>query len=220
MASELLASVVSRTKQVSHWLRDLVWATLDPPPRNLLGDTDELRPEINADAHDDVVREVYGRLSAELEIEAERRRAVETKLLAVGSVAPIAVTIMVAAISFLSSGRLRDFVPESVLVVLIIAVYVALQFLRAMLAAICGLSRRGYSGPQISEIVRAGTVEPSGYLRNASNDVARRIEQHRETTNEKVSQLAVAHFAIRNAVVALVVELVIVAGLVWWESQT
>ena len=133
-----------------------------------------------------MVREVYGRLSAELEIEAERRRAVETKLLAVGSVAPIAVTIMVAAISFLSSGRLRDFVPESVVVVLVIAVYVALQFLRAMLAAIYGLSRMGYSGPQISEIVRAGTVEPSGYLRNASNDVARRIEQHRETTNEKV----------------------------------
>ena len=219
MAPQVLAAV-PRAKQVLRWLRDLVWATLDPPSGNLRGGAEEPRPEINADAHDDVVREVYGRLSAELEIEAERRRAVETKLVAVGSVAPIAVTIMVATVSFLSSGRLRDFVPASVFVILVMAVYVALQFLRAMLAAIYGLSRKSYAGPNISEIVLAGTEGRSGYLRNACNDVARRIEQHRETTNEKVSQLALAHWAIRNAVIALVVELVIVAGLIWWESLT
>ena len=218
MAPQLLAAVpASRARQVGRWFRDLVWATLDRPSRNLLRDAETPKPEINADAHDDVVPEVYGRLSAELETEAERRRAVETKLLAVGSVAPIAVTIMVAAASVLSSGRLPDFVPVSVFVILFVAFYVAMQFLRAMLAAICGLSRMAYYGPNISEIVRAGTKGRSEYLRNASNDLARRIEQHRETTNEKVSQLAVAHKAMRNAVTVLVAALLILAGLIWWE---
>ena len=216
MAPQLLAAVL-RPKQFLRCLLDLVWPTLDSPSRSLLG-ADEPRLEIKADAHDDVLREVYGRLSAELEVEAERRRAVETKLLAVGSVAPIAVTIIVAAVSFLSSGRLQDFVPASVVVILAMAVYVALQFLRAMLAAISGLSRKAYTGPTISEIVRAGTEGWSGYLRNASHDVARRIVQHREMTNDKVSQLALAHRAIKNAVVALVFDLLILAGLIWWES--
>ena len=221
MAPQLLIAVPdSRAKQVGRWLRDRVWATLDPPSRNLPGDAAKPKPEINADAHDDVVREVYVRLSAELETEAERRRAVETKLLAIGSVAPIAVTIMVAAASFLSSGRPRDFVPVSVIVILVMAFYVALQFLRAMLAAICGLFRIGYAVPDISEIVSAGTEGLSGYLRNASNDLARRIEQHRETTHKKVSQLAIAHESILNAVTALLVELFILCGLIVWESLT
>ena len=50
------------------------------------------------------------------------------------------------------------------------AVEEPLQFLRAMLAAICGLFRIGYAVPDISEIVSAGTEGLSGYLRNASND--------------------------------------------------
>ena len=221
MAPQLLGTVRdSRAQQVRRWIRDGVWATLDPPLRNLPNDAEKPKPEINADANDDVVREVYGRLSAELETEAERRRAVETKLLSIGSVAPIAITIMVAAASFLSSGRLRDVVPASVFVILFMAFYVALQFLRAMTAAICGLSRRSYAVPNISEIMPAGTEGLSEYLRNASNDLARRIEQHRDTTNEIVSQLAIAHKSIRNAVTALVVELLILFGLIVCESLT
>ena len=219
MAPQLAAVRDSRAKQVGRWLRDRVYPTLDPPARNLLGDAEKPKREINADANDDVVREVYGHLSAELESETERRRAVETKLLAIGSVAPIAVTIMVAAASFLSSGRLRDLVPVSVIVISVM-VYVALQFLCAMRAAICGLSRKNYDVPHISDIVPNSTERLSWYLRNASNNMARRIEQHRETTNTKVSQLAVAHQAMRNAVTALVVALfifLIPVGLIVWE---
>ena len=61
---------------------------------------------------------MYGRLASELENEGERRRAVETKLLSIVSVAPIAVSIMIAGTSFLSSGRLRDFAPVSVIAII------------------------------------------------------------------------------------------------------
>ena len=220
MAGQVAGSQQSRWSVVGRWLRDRVWATLDPPVENSRCNAGELRQEVKEDASDEVVREVYRQLTVELEAEGERRRAVEAKLLAVGAVAPVAVTIMVAAASFLSSGRLGDFVPLSVVVIVVMAFYVALQFLRATQTAIEGLKRRAYSVPRISEIVPNGGEGVSGYLRRACNDLTGRIEQHRETTNEKVSELAVAHQSMRNAVTALVVELVVLAGLVVWESLT
>ena len=74
--------------------------------------------------------------------------------------------------------------------------------------------------PRMSEIVPNRGDGVGGYLRGICNEFMRRIEQHRETTNEKVSQLAVAHEAMRNAVTALVVQLVVLVGIVVWESVT
>ena len=220
MASQHLAAARdSRVKRIGRWLRDRGWATLDPPSTNLADDVEQPKPEINADADENVVRTVYERLSAELETEAERRRAVEIKLIAAGSVAPIAVTIMVAIATFLSPGRLQESVSESV-VITFVAFYAALQFLRATLAAINGLSRKSYTMPTASAILPASTEELVGYLRNACNDHVRRLEQHRETTNENVSQLALAHESIRNAVTAIVIALLILFGLIVWESLT
>lgn len=216
---QLAAARDSRVKRVGRWLRDRVWATLDPPSTNLGHDVEQPKPDINANADRDVVRTVYERLSAELETEAERRRAVESKLLAAGSVAPIAVTIMIAVATVLSSGRLQEFVLESV-VITFVAFYAALQFLRATLAAINGLSIKSYTVPTVSAILLASKEELVGYLRSASNDHVRRLEQHREMTNEKVSQLALAHESIKNAVTAIVIALLILFGLIVWELLT
>ena len=212
----LAAARDSCVKWVGRWLRDGVWPTLDPPSTNLADDVEQPKPEIDADADEDVVRTVYERLCAELETEAERRRAVENKLIAAGSVAPIAVTIMVAVATFLSRGRLQESVSESA-VITFVAFYAALQFLRATLAAINGLSRKSYNVPTVSEILPASTEALVGYLRNACNDHVRRLEQHRETTNENVSQLALAHKSIKNAVTAIVIALLILVGLIAWE---
>ena len=219
MALRFLAAIrESRLEQIRRWIRDRLWATLDAPSPRSAGCTETPRPEIDSDANEDVVRAVYARLCAEMEAEAERRRAVETKLLATGTVAPVAVTIMVAAASLLTSGRLRDFVPVSVIVILVAAFYVTLQFLRAMFASLSGLSRKGYDVPTMSAVLSTDTRELRLYLRDASYDLACRIEQHRETTNEKVSQLALAHVSTKNAVAALVIELLVLFGLIAWES--
>ena len=210
----------SHVQHVGRWLRDRVWPTLDPPSPNSALDNDHLGPETNPHANDEFVRAVYERLCAEMETEAERRRAVEAKLLAAGSVAPIAVSIIVAAASFLSSGRPSDFGLVGMIVTSFSVFYVALQFLRAMLAAISGLSRASYEVPTISAILSTDTDGLKGYLRDASHDLARRIKQHRKTTNGKVSQLAIAHESIRNAVTALVIMLFVLFGLFVCESLT
>ena len=210
----LAAKRNSRVKRAGRWLRDRVWASLDPPP-NLDSNVQQSGLEINAD--EEVVRAMYERLSAELEAEDERKRSVETKLIAAGSVASIAVTIM---------GSVATFLTSELLWVGIAMAYAALQFLRATLAVISGLSRKSYSGPTTSAILSAGTEGLVGYLREASIDHVKRLVQHRETTNENVSQLALAHTSIKNALVALVVALVvallILSGLIdlVWNATT
>ena len=195
----LAATPDSRLKRSVLWLKDRLWATLDPLPPSLDRNADQPRLEINADAK--VLRAVYERLSAELEVEADRKRTVVSKLIAAGSVASIAVTIMVAVATSMPSG------------LQVLMAYAAVQFLRATLAAINGLSRRSYIVPTRSDLLPDGTKGLVGYLRNACNDHVLRLEQHRETTNENVSQLALAHASINNALFALVFALVIPLGL-------
>lgn len=210
----------SRAQRYVRQIRDSLWPRLDRTPGNTARERDKPKPEVNVYADIRLVREAYARLSVDLEAEAERRRAVENKLLAIGSVAPLAVTIVVAAVSFLSSGRLRDLVPASVIVVSVLAFYVASQFLCAMLAAIRGLSAKSYSVPSISEIMPDGADNLSVYLRKACNELARTIEQHRETTNANVSQLSVAHRAMRNAVSGLLVVLFVLVVVVVWQVRS
>ena len=208
----------SRAKRWLRNIRDCVWPMLDRPSGNLRDVCDKPNLDLGVDARDDVVPEVYARLSAEFEIETDRRRAVENKLVAVGAAAPIAVTIMVTAVSFLSSGRVRDLVPVSVIAISVMAFYVALQFLRAMLAAICGLSRKPYKVSMVSEIIPARAEDRSAYLRKGCSDFVRKIEQHREMNNVNVSQLALAHVSMRNAAWALVLGLFFLVGVILCQA--
>ena len=63
-------------------------------------------------------------------------------------------------------------------------------------------------------ILPARTEEVVEYLCNASNDHMRRLEQHRETTNENVNQLALARTSNKDALAALVIALLILSGLI------
>ena len=205
-------------KRLYRSTRDFLWPMLDPPSRPFPSPSRKL--DLPASVGIEVLREVYGRLSAEFAVETDRMRAVENKLLAVGSVAPIAVTIIVAVVSVLFSGRLPDLSPASVTTLVVLAFYAALQFLRAMLAAILGLSAKSYNAPGMSDIAPDASHDVTSYLCKASNGLARRLDQHREVVNSNVSQLKLAHHALRNAVRALVFFVFILGALiicVAWE---
>ena len=189
----------SRLKRFILWLKDRIWPTLDPLPPKHNGNADQPQLEINTKP--EVVRVVYERLLAELKVEADRKRTVENKLVAAGSVSLIAVTIMVAVATSLPSG------------LQVLVAYAALQFLRATWATISGLSRKSYSVPTRSDLLPEGTEGLDRYLLNACNYHLRRLEQHRETTNEDVSQLALAHASIQNALFVLILAILIPLGL-------
>src|SRR5437899_9563737 len=109
MARKRLARARSLTAQcICRWLRDRVWPTLDPLPKDAGARPDPATLPVAHEANEAVLGSMYERLCAELASEADRTRAVETKLAAVGAVMPVAVTILVAVATFLSSGHARD----------------------------------------------------------------------------------------------------------------
>ena len=203
----------SRLLVLSRWLRDRIWAKLDGPSTDTTAPPMTLDPNVN----EDVLPLMFERLSDTLATETDRRRAVESKLVAAGTVAPIAVTLVLAVTTLLSPGRAQDFTSAGAITLALTAFYVALQFLRATLATITGLSRMSYDAALVSAVVSTGTASPADYLRQASIELGRRIMQHREATNAKVDQLALAHISIVNALVAFLIAILVLSAITVWE---
>jgi hypothetical protein len=195
MASQAGAGLMS----FGHWIRDRLWPSLDGP---------EPKPEATSFAFEgdpcgEVLRAVYARLAEEMNAEADRRRAVEAKLASMASLAPLTLTITSGLATFLTSATRPQFVRGSVIPLVFVAAYVALQLLRATLAAVHGLRRMGYSAAAIDNLL-SSTGNEDAYLKARAMELASRIEQHRFTTSRRVEQLALAHEAVINAVFGLI----------------
>jgi len=118
----------------------------------------------------------------------------------------------------ITSRQLAFFEPTSVVVVVVVAFYVAMQFLFALFRSVRGLSTRGDLAPVIAAFSPDVATTPPRYLAMMCGDLARRIEQHRETTNDKFSQLRAAHRSLLNAVVGLLVAILALGTVVLSES--
>ena len=160
----------------------------------------------------------YGALKDELNAQDDRAKTVETRLLSISSLAPVSMTIMVAVVTFLTSDRAREFTWGSVLAVGIVGSYVSLQFLLALLAAVKGLGRRSFSHLSIKDIVPQPDETKDAYLRRACAELTQVILHNRGAVDDKVSQLALAHEAVKNAVWGLL--LVLITILVYTVAGT
>lgn len=163
----------------------------------------------------EVALEVRSRLEAAVEADVDRMRSIDAKLMAVCSVAPICATLLVAIVSFLTTQRPGTFTTSSVLAVVALASFVIIQFVRALLAAIQGLQRRGFLVPTSSSLwaqIEGESVDT--YTLRACDDLAERLHQNRETTNEKVSYMAVAHRAYLNAVVGMLLAVIVLSAII------
>jgi hypothetical protein len=126
---------------IAYWLRDRLRPTLEAVPE---GNPEPEWPEGTA-PNIDALNLAYESLQNEMKSEEERNRIVESKLLSISSFVPIAMTIVVAIVTFLTSGKAQLFTRPSIYIVAILGGYVALQLLFAVLDAIKGLARRTYS---------------------------------------------------------------------------
>ena len=142
----------------------------------------------------------YDALKDELKAQEERAKTVETRLLSISSLAPVSMTIIVAVITFLTGDRAREFTEGSILVVGLIGSYVAFQFLLALLAAVNGLGRRSFTHVAIKDVVPQRDETKDAYLRRACAELMEVILHNRAVVDEKVSQLALGHEAVKNAV--------------------
>jgi hypothetical protein len=201
--------------RVGWWLLDRAWPTLRKE-----GEA-PAAPEpfvIGEPVTDDVVRLTHDKMCDALAAEDERAKGADARLIAVCTVAPVVVTVLVTLVGFLTSEKIQDFTPLSVAVVALSALYVALQFLRALLAAIEGLAARAYLAATVAGLTPQKDDSINSYLGRISSDLATRLDQHRRTTNDKISQMKLAHVAITNGVSGLIVALLLLAIIALHEA--
>jgi hypothetical protein len=77
-------------------------------------------------------------------------------------------------------------------------VYLNLQIISSTLAAIRGLGRASWIGGSIEDYVDCSAVEPVEQHRQIALRNCKRLLQMEDNINAKVTQMAVAHAAIRN----------------------
>ena len=173
-------------------------------------------PNVPDTADLQVLKSMSDAVQAELKREDDRRTSVDGRLQAVGSVVPVAVTLLLAVVTFLTSGRSGDFRPISIKVLAFISSYAALQFLRAMIASVTGLGRRKYRALRPADIV-TNVASEREYIRGRVIALIGWIDLHREQNNEKVTNLALAHRAMLNGAAALVCGVLVLLGIVVLE---
>lgn len=191
---------------------DCFWPTLERSPKSK-------RPELPiVTLSSEVAPEVRSRLEAAVEADVDRMKSIDAKLMAVCSVAPICATLLVAIVSFLTTQRPGTFTPSSVLGVVALVSFIIIQFIRALLAAIQGLQRRGFLVPTSSSLwAQIDGESVDAYTLRACNDLADRLHVNRETTNEKVSYMALAHRAYLNAVVGMLLAVIVLSAIILSE---
>lgn len=183
--------------------RDCVWASLDPS-------TDGARFErvIPEGLDIETVKALHEELSRELSDAIERKKAIDGKLSSIVSMAPIPVTILLAVMTFLTSGRVQTFTGPSIVILSLLAFIIALQFLRALVTAIQGISRMSYWH---TRVVLPTAGEPyRAYSEDSCASLLKGIESYEANTDEKVSQLALAHRSLKNAVGWLMLAILVV----------
>jgi len=133
----------------------------------------------------------------------ERLRTVETKLVALltlTSILSAAVTVSFAAASNMVIQK--DFRSVPVWITLVLVIYLAFNLLRSLWATVSGLMRRGYKQLPYEDIVPEGEEDHINYRARILNQRLNHAEWNDWVLNQKVSEMAVAHVALRNALSA------------------
>jgi len=133
----------------------------------------------------------------------ERLRSVEIKLVALltlTSVLSVAVTASFAIVSTMQVQKDFPIIPMWLTVVFVF--YIAMNLLRSLWATVSGLMRRGYKQLTCEEIVTKVNEDLINYKTRIINQGLNFIKWNDWMLDQKVSEMAVAHVALRNALAA------------------
>lgn len=144
--------------------------------------------------------------------EQARRTSVDARLMSIVGLTSIAATVVLTALFAMAAGTMPLSQGMSKLVLVLGCFYLALQLFAALYAAVKGLSRASYYSETAADLLPTSQLSQSNFLRRRISNKLELLEQHLDVNNKKVSQMAVAHRAFLNFLVALV----ILAGVASW----
>ena len=190
-----MAERVSRRRRIYGRIVDWIWPHLidveDPEPKHR-----DYFDHNQTTKIDDIFTVLSFRLS---QVE-ERSRNVDSKLIALltlTSVLTAAIGASVAAAATLGSVQENDKIYTCIVVALIF--YMTCQLIRALWCAVSGLKRRPYVRLSPEDMVPKACEEGGVYQVRMMNAQVNHMQWNEWVVSQKVSEMAVAHIAFRNA---------------------
>jgi hypothetical protein len=145
-----------------------------------------------------------------LDQDKDRRQSVESRLTSIMGLSSIAGTVVFGGILAQATGTIHSPSTTFKWGMASAALYLTLQLCSAILAAVRGLSRKTFEAENSDSVLpQIGESEFDHYRRRAKTCMQILI-QNRGQTNAKVTQMAVAHRAMKNFLLALL--LIALAG--------
>ena len=189
---------VSSWRQFSDRIPDLIWPHLTGDPEPEPKDHDYFSTE-NAGLLDEVNRVLSSRLA-----QAEARvRSVDSKLtalLTLSSVVSVAITASLAAATTL--GTVGQDAKPFAWVAVVLVFYVALQLLGSLMATVAGLMRKSFKILSPEQITPEFSETSETYRVRLLNLQVNYMLWNEWVVNQKVSEMAVAHAALKNTLIA------------------
>ena len=167
-------------------------------------------------SHAELVPAIEGTIQTLAEQAEERFRTVERKLIALLTLTAVlgaAVTASLLGVAVLDQVRDSWYTRSGTAVAVILVSYILTQILCLLMATLRGLTRRGYRQLVPSQIIPITGETGDAYRIRLLNSWARAIAYNEWVVGGKVSEMAVAHVALRNALLGIVPLLCVAAVL-------
>jgi hypothetical protein len=184
-------------------LRDWFYPMVEPLSQKEKDDQQRRQEEqlhlVETHADPEAVAKGYAELCEE---ETERLKSVEARLGGILGLASITSSLLIGGIFAIMNGGLSDSPRGVRAIACITLLYLSLQIISSTLAAIRGLRRASWISASIDDYIGSpicsSTAGPSEKYRSTALRNCKRLLQMEENINKKVTQMAVAHTAIRN----------------------
>ena len=141
------------------------------------------------------VAEAYDKLLAS---EDERLKSVESRLGSTLGLTSISASLLVGGTFALVNGSLSDSSRSVRWIAGFGLLYLSTQIICSTLAGVRGLTRSTWLRPEIDELISDPQTESIDIARERARNSCRRYQNADRNVNFKVTQMAVAHVAIRN----------------------
>ncbi|MCZ6866311.1 MAG: hypothetical protein O7E55_03140 [Chloroflexi bacterium] len=129
----------------------------------------------------------------------ERIRTVDAKLIVLLSLASVLSGILISAVTIVLIGTLDNIATAHFIILLTLIPYVIVQLLNSLLSTVSGLERKSYKQLSRQDMDPLAKDNPSDYHLRIINLKNNYLWWNEWVVNQKVSWMAVAHTALRNA---------------------
>ena len=182
--------------RIPDWIWPHLTGNAEPAPK----DNDHFNAK-----HSGLLDEVNSVLSTRLAQTEERVRNVESKLMALLTLTSVlSVVVATGLAAVMTLGTVGDEAETKIFAwfVVVLISYAAVQLIRALDATVAGLMRRSYRQLSPEDMIPEDNETSETFRTRLLNLQVNSMRFNEWVVNQKVSEMAVAHVALRNALVS------------------